>query len=334
MLKIRNIYTLLNQKSSINIHRQLSHATDEVNRQNELFYLEQKRQRENVGRIEKIEIQYEGVPENATLVMNKNISTPYDCARHINETISKRSAVALLNGDTLWHMHKPLPDSCKLELLHFKIDQPIGVNKAFWRTCSFLLGALAKQTFKDNVEVILHSFPSPNVRSGSFIYDLQLSLNDWKPTNSELKVLSIELIKFCQQSHVIETLDVSQDFAFTLFKENKHKTQQIPDIAAHNNGKITLFKVGKHVDISKGPMIANTDQIGRISVTNVIKLVSDIPGNPLYRFQGVALPSSIVLNHFAYGLIEERAKKLNSARIPTQHGFNSDDNSFVAQMNV
>lgn len=50
-------------------------------RQNELFDQEQKRQKESVGRIEKIEVRYLGVPNDMTLVMNKNLSTPYNCAQ-------------------------------------------------------------------------------------------------------------------------------------------------------------------------------------------------------------------------------------------------------------
>lgn len=54
--------------------------------QNELFDLEKKRQRDAVGRIEKIEVRYLGLPEDTTLIMNKNLSTPYNCAqRKINE---------------------------------------------------------------------------------------------------------------------------------------------------------------------------------------------------------------------------------------------------------
>lgn len=49
--------------------------------QNELFDVEKKRQRDAVGRIEKIEVQYLGLPEDTTLVMNANLSTPFDCAR-------------------------------------------------------------------------------------------------------------------------------------------------------------------------------------------------------------------------------------------------------------
>lgn len=34
-----------------------------------------------VGRIEKIEVRYLGLPDDVTLIMNKGISTPYNCAQ-------------------------------------------------------------------------------------------------------------------------------------------------------------------------------------------------------------------------------------------------------------
>lgn len=55
--------------------------------QNELFDLEKKRQRDVVGRIEKIEVRYLGLPEDTTLMMNKNLSTPYNCAQRKNSGI-------------------------------------------------------------------------------------------------------------------------------------------------------------------------------------------------------------------------------------------------------
>lgn len=148
------------------------------------------------------------------------------------------------------------------------------------------------------------------VRSGSFVYDAQLSLENWVPTQNELKVLSLEMIKFCQQEHDILCLDVNTDLALEIFRNNPHKTRQIPDIAAHNEGKVTLYKAGYHIDISRGPMVTNTSHLGRITVANAIKLNTDIEGGPIYRFQGVSLPKTIILNHFAYGLLEQRAKKL------------------------
>lgn len=80
----------------------------------------------------------------------------------LGEKFAERSVVALLNGESLWHMHRPIPDSCKLELLHYQVENPLLVNKTFWRSCSFLLGAVVKDAFKDNINLYLHSFPSPN----------------------------------------------------------------------------------------------------------------------------------------------------------------------------
>lgn len=120
------------------------------------------------------------------------------------------------------------------------------------------------------------------------------------------------MIKFCQQGHPIKCLDIDKDLALEIFRNNPHKTKQIPDIAAHNGDKITIFKAGTHIDISRGPMIPNTNHMGRVTVANVIKLDTDIPGGPIYRFQGVALPKVITLNHFAYSLLEDRARTLVS----------------------
>ncbi|KAG5893245.1 hypothetical protein JTB14_013406 [Gonioctena quinquepunctata] len=334
MATLSNISRKINGQILNHFKRYFASISDDCKRQNELFDAERTKQKEKVGRIEKIEITYEGPPGNEVLVMNKNISTPYDCAKHLGDTVRKRCVVALLNGETLWHVHKPLPESCKLELLHYHIPNPTAVNKTFWRSCSFLLGAVVSNAFKDNVGIALHSFPSPNVKSGSFVYDVQLALDDWKPTSSELKVLSIEMIKFCQRELPMECLDVSKDIAFDIFKNNPHKTQQIPDIAEHNGDKITLFRAGTHIDISKGPMIPNTNHLGRTTIANVIKLDTDIQQGPIYRFQGVSLPRSLILNHFAYGLLEDRARLLNRARIPGSQEIENEDNTFIAKMAV
>lgn len=129
------------------------------------------------------------------------------------------------------------------------------------------------------------------------------------------------MIKFCQKEHIIEYLSVSKELAFDIFSSNPHKTEQIPSIAEHNDNKITLYRVDNHIDISKGPMIPNTNHIGRLTVANVIKVNNDLPGGPVYRFQGVALPRALVLNHFAYSLIEEKARTLVNNCLVTKYIF-------------
>ena len=49
-------------------------------RRNELFEKEKARQRALITRIEKIKVDHYGVPEECTLLMNKGLSTPFNCA--------------------------------------------------------------------------------------------------------------------------------------------------------------------------------------------------------------------------------------------------------------
>ncbi|XP_037873852.1 large ribosomal subunit protein mL39 [Bombyx mori] len=303
--------------STLQITRFLS-TQEAIERRSYLFTLEKKRQIENVGRIEKIEVQYKGIPKDCTLVMNKNISTPYDCARHLSEWHMESSVLALLDGNLHWDMHRPLTESCTLEFQNYKAAEPQQVNKAFWRTCSLMLGACATVAFKDTVPVHLHSFPLPDIRSGSFIYDVDLpTLSDWQPTHQEVLTLAAEYVKLCRKAVPLERLEVGEELALEMFVDNEHKSKQIPNIAK-TNGKVILYRAGNHVDISRGPLISNTAQIGRLAVTAVHKLTGPTEDgvSQLYRFQGVALPKGVVLDHFAFSILMDRAKKLNPARSP------------------
>ncbi|XP_063696297.1 large ribosomal subunit protein mL39 [Culicoides brevitarsis] len=290
-----------------------------IARQSKLFSAEQKRQYENLGRIEKIEVNYIGVPENTALVMNKNLSTPYNCAQHLGETHCQRSALALLDGTIPWDMHRPLPNSCTLELLNFTVEDPRHVNKAFWRTCSFMLGAALTTAFKESAKLNLHSFPTPSVRSGSFVYDFSIAAPDFKPTKQEMRAFSAEMIKLAAKDLKIERLDVSHDVALEIFEYNPFKREQLPSISNQNDGVVTLYRAGDHIDISRGPMVATTRHLGKCTIAAIHKLeCPDMEGVNMYRAQGVALPLGLHLNHFAFGVLEERARKLNNARLPNE----------------
>jgi len=78
------------------------------------------------------------------------------------EMLVRRSALALLNGQELWDMHRPLEGDCQLELLSFQDEDPAHVNKALWRTCSLMLGSVVTNAFKDHIKVNLHSYPRPD----------------------------------------------------------------------------------------------------------------------------------------------------------------------------
>lgn len=279
-----------------------------------------------MGRIEKIEVKYQSPVEEVMLIMNKCISTPMDCAKHISEGISKVSAIAMVDGSP-WDMNRPLLSKCELKLLNLLSPENKVVNTAFWRTCSFILGAVVDIAFKQDVTVHLHSFPVPVIKSGSFIYDVYLDLADWKPTDQEMRALSAQYVKLINKELPIERIEVSESLALDMFQDNPIKMTQIPDIAKTNNSKIILYRIGDYIDISKGPMVGNSSLIGRCTIAAVHKIPEK---ENLYRFQGVALPKGIVLNQYAYGLLENRARKFNN----TTWSVFSEENNEVEDAKV
>ena len=205
----------------------------------------------NIARLEKIEVKYVGVPDDATMIMNKNISTPYNVAQHLTEMLMERSALAMVNGQ-LWDMHRPLEEDCTVELLHFHTDDPFHVNRAFWRSCSLMLGAAVERCFKSEVRVQQHSFPPPNVSSGSFVADVDLgpdTWRDWAPSREELMTFSAAMHRTAEKRLPFERLVVDAAVAMEIFRDNGHKVSQIPSIAAASSDghSVTLYRLGDHV---------------------------------------------------------------------------------------
>ena len=67
-----------------------------------------------------------------------------------------------------------------------------------------------------------------------------------------------------------EPLDVSGDVALKMFEDNTCKTKLLKQLLdAGGNDTIRLYRMGDYVDFIKGPLISNTSQIHRFSVTAV-----------------------------------------------------------------
>jgi len=85
--------------------------------------------------------------------------------------------------------------------------------------------------------------------------------------------------------------------------QNRFKLEQIPSIIANQKAKsngenesdseyVTVYKLGDFVDISKGPMINSTSQIGRFEVTGIFDMDTENYGR-IHRIQGVAIPKQL-----------------------------------------
>ncbi|KAL7290188.1 hypothetical protein TKK_0015897 [Trichogramma kaykai] len=282
-------------------------------RRNVIFDNEKQRQQSEIGRIEKVAVKYLPWDKDEAPIemrMNKHLSTPYDCTKHLTEDYTKTVCLALVDRRP-WDLQKPFEQDCELELITMAHSNksPV-VNTAFWRSCSLLMGCMVEASFKDEIQVYLHSFPKPDLKSGSFTYDAVIDLPDWKPTQAELRAMSAAFVKLSNQESFMERLEVSEELALDMFQDNPFKNKQIPNIAQNHNGKIVLYRIGDFIDISQGPMVGSTGIIGKATIASVHKVESN-ETDRLYRFQGVALPKGTRLNHFAWSVLEKDARKFN-----------------------
>ena len=87
----------------------------------------------------------------------------------------------------------------------------------------------------------------------------------------ELNVLSRTGYRLFFSDLRFERLEVDASVAQKMFAENHFKVAQIPAIAARSESgsKVTVYRMGDHVDITGGPLMSNTSLLGRFTVTAV-----------------------------------------------------------------
>ncbi|KAI1242381.1 hypothetical protein IHE44_0005919 [Lamprotornis superbus] len=279
---------------------------------NELFTKEKERQLSLHPRIEKIEVKYTGKSHSGSVfVMNKALSTPYNCAMHLSEWHCKNSVLAFVDGE-IWDMYRPLTKSCEIRFLTFKDEDPEEVNKAYWRSCAMIMACVLKRAFKDEYSVNLVRAPEVPVISGAFCYDVVLDnkLDDWKPTKDNFCSLTRDAKKLIHQDLPFETLHVEAKVAREMFQHNTYKMEMIERKASQNReGIVPLHRFGDFVDVSEGPHIPRTSFCFQYEITAAHNLRTDQSGL-IRRFQGVSLPVHLKAHHTVWHKLLERSKRL------------------------
>ncbi|XP_072048715.1 large ribosomal subunit protein mL39-like [Amphiura filiformis] len=270
----------------------VSSAISVTQKQNEVFDREKERQLSLVKAIEKVHVKHLGTEDECSLMMNKYLSTPYHVAMHLGEPYCKHSGIAVVNG-SLWHMLQPLQEDCELSFVRFKDDKPFEVNKAFWRSCSHLMGAVLQKAFKEEVLVEPVRTPFIPLSAGCFAYDVNIPFK-WEPTREELVILSREAYVIMKSKSNFERLEVRPDVAMEIFEDNVYKKHFVEQLQGKGLNRVTLFRLGDFIDISRGPMMTNTEFFSpHRFVFTCVHSIDDYlrPKNKLLRFQGVALPA-------------------------------------------
>ncbi|XP_041937346.1 39S ribosomal protein L39, mitochondrial [Alosa sapidissima] len=281
-------------------------------RRSSLFSEEQARQRALYPRIEKIEVQMQGPGLQGTLlVMNKGLSTPHSCARHLSEWHLESAVLALVDGEA-WPLHKPLTRSCALTLLTFKDTNPLLANQAYWRSCAALLGQVLQNAFKDDFTVELLKTPEVPVTSGAFCCDVVLDpqLDSWTPAEEALHSLTRDAQQLIHRDLPWEPLEVAAPVALDIFAHSRCKQTEVEELAAHStSGTVSIYRCGDHVTLSGGPLVARTGLCMQYEVTALHSLGQGAWG--LHRrAQGLSLPQQLQAHHTVWRKLRKRAMKL------------------------
>nr|XP_046238229.1 39S ribosomal protein L39, mitochondrial [Scatophagus argus] len=279
---------------------------------NAVFSREQARQRALYPRIEKIEVTMHGPGLDGTLLaMNRGMSTPLSCARHLTEYHVTNSAMALVDGEP-WPFHQPLTHSCSLTLLTFKDSDPTLVNQAYWRSCTALLGQVLETAFKDDFSVELLNTPEVPVTSGAFCCDVVLDprLDSWTPSEESLRSLTRQAQQLIHQDLAWEPLEVMPSVALEVFSHSRCKQEEVEQKAAQNpKGTVMLYRCGDHVLLSAGPLVARTGLCSQYEVTALHNLGQG-PWGLHRRAQGLSLPLQLQAHHTVWRKLRQRAEKL------------------------
>lgn len=282
-----------------------------------VFSREQARQRALYPRTEKIEVTLQGPGLQGTLlIMNKGVSTPHSCARHLTDWHVTSSALALVDGEP-WPLHQPLTQACSLSLLTFKDTDPQLVNQAYWRSCAGLLGQVLEDAFKDDFTVELLPTPEVPVTAGAFCCDVVLDpqLDSWTPSEEALRSLTCGVQKLILQDLPWEPLQVTPAVALEVFSHSRCKQEEVEEKAAQNpGGTVTLYRCGDHVLLSGGPLVARTGLCSQYEVTSMHTLGKG-PWGLQRRVQGLSLPLQLLAHHTVWRKLRSRAVKL--LKVPT-----------------
>ncbi|XP_078491674.1 large ribosomal subunit protein mL39 [Ciona intestinalis] len=340
-----------------------SREKNELQRRSLLFDEAKKQQlADRVPRIEKIEVKYKGrvLTDDAVMFMNKNLSTPYHCAMHIGTGVANSSVLAVVtpsdaqsnstsvskvqtshDGELvttdpakpeqlLWDIHSPLPFDCELQLLKFTMNNTLQwqheqVNKAYWRTCSVILGAVVQEAFKENQKIGLLKIPEISVKSGAFCYDLLLDpgMRDWEAKEEDLVFMSKVARRIISRNLKFEKLELEAGTALEIFQEDEQKMNTISELL-HKNGQdssIPVYRFGEYMDIMEGPLISNTAHIFHYIVTALHQVSKE---TNTWRIQGLSLPEELKLHHSVWSVLENRARKLVTEDLPENCDHDTD----------
>ncbi|KAE9417501.1 hypothetical protein Angca_006928 [Angiostrongylus cantonensis] len=215
-------------------------------------------------------------------LMNRNVSTSYDCAKHLNKLVARRAVLSRVSYPKeeakLESMNEPLRDKCGFELIDFQTENYAqDVNQAYWRSCSIVLAVTLLRGLKESITIsnLYSEFPKSYFAVDITGLGSPLSEND---LNDLSAIARSEIVS---KGIPFETVTLPSDFA----------------VDYGFASSVKLCRLGDFVSEIDGPVISRSDQIGQF---NVVKAISK---ENFTRVGGVSLPSDFKASSFSWETI-------------------------------
>uniref|UniRef100_A0A1I7X0U7 39S ribosomal protein L39, mitochondrial n=1 Tax=Heterorhabditis bacteriophora TaxID=37862 RepID=A0A1I7X0U7_HETBA len=231
------IYSSLRSLVTSPVPNEGIYCSTEFNLSPELFDDIRKRVYSQGRSIQKIVI---SVPEkdepSKNYLMNRNISTPHHCAKHINRSVASNSALSFISNvdnTTIYHsMNEPLEADCTLEFLDFNNEKHAKeVNTAYWRSCAVVLAYTLSQGLREPIKIKRYH---DEVKKSYFAVDIN------------------------QLESQLSTVKTSNSSPLPLFYLKLYFS-------------VCICRLGSFVTTVSGPVIASTNQIGRFTIVKVLE---------------------------------------------------------------
>jgi threonyl-tRNA synthetase len=220
-----------------------------------------------------------------------------DVAMGISKSLAERMVAAVVDGK-IYDLHRPLEQSCNLELKDFESKEG---KHAFWHSSAHILGAAIERYYG------AHLCMGPPLEDGGFYYDCEMQgrvvVADDIP---RLLALAEEM---SNGKHPFERLTLTKEEALEMFKDNPFKLEiirsKIPD-----GQTCTAYRCGFFIDLCKGPHLVNTGKVKALSITKnaASYWLGKAENAPLQRIYGISFPDKKQLKEYEH-MQEEAARR-------------------------
>ncbi|MGM0666847.1 MAG: threonine--tRNA ligase [Bacteroidota bacterium] len=241
-------------------------------------------------------------PDDSIRKFEKGTSS-LDIARSISPGLARQVYAATVNGEVK-DLNMPVNEDASVIFHKWEDDE---ARHTFWHTSAHLLASALEDIYPGIKFGI-----GPSIENG-FYYDVDPG-EGVVVSESDLPVIEARMKELAKEKIKVERVEISKADALKLFEEkgDEYKTELIADL---EDGTISLYRLGKFIDLCRGPHLPDTENIKAIKLLSVAGAYwkGDEKRNMMTRIYGITFPKQTLLDDHLKML--EEAKKRDHRRI-------------------